>query len=148
MLGIIWPWDAYATRGVPIYFIQSILSPPIRNSKTAAWRMVSSGMLRRVALIRTDVSEELSDSFIRVTRLGELGKTDSCHSDEGALCSSETSVFTRATRRNIPEGTILHSHRRGNLKSYTAACILTKAVILDYNRCRTDISAFIWVMQI
>jgi hypothetical protein len=37
--------------------------------------MVSYGMLRRVALIRTDVSEELSASFIRVTRIGELGKT-------------------------------------------------------------------------
>jgi hypothetical protein len=36
--------------------------------------MVSSGMLRRVAL-RTDVSEELSPSFIRVTRIGELGQS-------------------------------------------------------------------------
>jgi hypothetical protein len=33
--------------------------------------------------------------------------------------SSETSVITRATRRNNPEDTILHSHRRENLKSYT-----------------------------
>jgi hypothetical protein len=30
-------------------------------------------MLRRVALVRTDVSEELSASFIRVKRIGELG---------------------------------------------------------------------------
>jgi hypothetical protein len=35
--------------------------------------MTSSGMLRRVALVRTDVSEELSASFIRVTAIGELG---------------------------------------------------------------------------
>jgi hypothetical protein len=36
--------------------------------------MVSSGILRRVALIRTDDSEEFSASFIRVTRIGEIGK--------------------------------------------------------------------------
>jgi hypothetical protein len=36
---------------------------------------VSSGMLRRVALVRTDVSEEPSAFFIRVTRIGELGTT-------------------------------------------------------------------------
>jgi hypothetical protein len=38
-------------------------------------RMTSSGMLRRVALVRTNVSEEFSASFIRVTRIGELGTT-------------------------------------------------------------------------
>jgi hypothetical protein len=37
--------------------------------------MASSGMLRRVTLVRTDVSEELSASFIRVTRISELGTT-------------------------------------------------------------------------
>jgi hypothetical protein len=35
--------------------------------------MASSGILRRVALVTTEVSEELSASFIRVTRIGELG---------------------------------------------------------------------------
>jgi hypothetical protein len=37
--------------------------------------MASSGMLRSVALVRTDVWHELSASFIRVTRIGELGTT-------------------------------------------------------------------------
>jgi hypothetical protein len=104
--------------------------------------MVSSGVLRCVALVRTDISEELSASFIRVTRIRELGTTLAVTSNrrtlrrllvtastvpsspirvtlmKEALSSSEMSVHTRATRRNIPEDTILHSHRRENLKSY------------------------------
>jgi hypothetical protein len=34
--------------------------------------MTSSGMLRRVALVTSDVSKELSASIIRATRIGEL----------------------------------------------------------------------------
>jgi hypothetical protein len=37
--------------------------------------MQSSGILRTVALLRTDVSEEHIVSIIRVTRIGELGTT-------------------------------------------------------------------------
>jgi hypothetical protein len=37
--------------------------------------MASSGMLRHVALVRTDVSDELSTSFITMARIGKLGTT-------------------------------------------------------------------------
>jgi hypothetical protein len=37
--------------------------------------MPSSEMLRRVAIVRSDVSEELNSSIIKVTRIGELGTT-------------------------------------------------------------------------
>jgi hypothetical protein len=88
--------------------------------------MASSGILRRVALVRTDVSEEFSASIIRVTRIGELGTTliSVVPSSQilvtlmmEALSSSETSVLTRATGCNIPEDAILHSHCRENLRS-------------------------------
>jgi hypothetical protein len=55
-------------------------------------------MLRRVTLVRTDVSEELSASIIRVTIIDELWKT-------------LTVTSNRRTLRDVPEDTILHKDR-------------------------------------
>jgi hypothetical protein len=49
------------------------LYPLLRVMSNGTLRMASSGMLRCVALVKTDGSEELSAFFIRVTRIGELG---------------------------------------------------------------------------
>jgi hypothetical protein len=76
--------------------------------------MSSSGTLRRVALVRTDVLEDLSAYFIRVVPSSLILVTPM----KEALSSSETPGLTRATWRKIPEDAILHSCRRENLKSY------------------------------
>jgi hypothetical protein len=49
-------------------------------------------MLRCVALVRTDVSKELSASFIRVTRIGELGTTLALTSNRRTLRKQTNSV--------------------------------------------------------
>jgi hypothetical protein len=80
--------------------------------------VLTSGTIHRVALVKTDVSEESNASIIRVKLIVNLGAmllqllaTDNVHS---------STILTTATRRNIPEYGIIHTHRRENLKSYIA----------------------------
>jgi hypothetical protein len=54
--------------------------------------MSSSGMLRRLVFVRTNVSKELSVSILRVTGIGELGTTLAVTSNRSTL------------RRNFAEG--------------------------------------------
>jgi hypothetical protein len=90
-------------------------------------------MLHYVAVLITDVSEKVSASIIRVTRIGELGtlavtSTNACY--EEIQC-------TRATRRNIPEDAILHSHCCENLKSYKLVPV--GADHIHFSECLVDI---------
>jgi hypothetical protein len=69
--------------------------------------MMSSGMLRRVALVRTDVSEEPSASFIRMTRIGELGTTLVVTSNRRTLRRNTKYFFAVSPQLWNPCGTYL-----------------------------------------
>jgi hypothetical protein len=68
--------------------------------------MVSSVLLRRVALVRTDVSQEPGASFIRVTKIGELGQ----HKLQLATdVRCEKMVFLRSLRRLLVAACVVPS---------------------------------------
>jgi hypothetical protein len=68
--------------------------------------MPSSGMLRRVDLVSTDVSEKRSASIIRVTRVGELGKMLAVTSNR-LLCANI--AFLRSLRRLLVTANVVPS---------------------------------------
>jgi hypothetical protein len=74
-------------------------------------------MWRCVDLVSNDISEECIASVSRVEK--SPSEREQAAADTEAIHSSETSVYTRHTRRHIPEDGIFHSHRCGNLKSYS-----------------------------
>jgi hypothetical protein len=71
--------------------------------------MASSGMLHRVALVRTEVSEELSASFIRVTRIGEQGTTLAVTSNRRTLQEPHAVNIPENVILNVVEFRILHT---------------------------------------
>jgi hypothetical protein len=65
------------TRNNGLFFWLHVNSNSLENSMTKnltthlLWRMLSSELLHRMALVISDISEECSPSIIRATRIGE-----------------------------------------------------------------------------
>jgi hypothetical protein len=76
-------------------------------------------MLRRVALVRTDVSEELSASYIRVTRIGELGTTLAVTSNRRTQVTASV-VPSSPILATLMKEALSSSKNVGSYKSHTA----------------------------
>jgi hypothetical protein len=76
---------SYNTLLFSIKRLKEMLSKICECSVYSTGRMPSSGILHRVVLVKTDVSEKLIASIIKVTRIGELGKTLAVTSNQRSL---------------------------------------------------------------
>jgi hypothetical protein len=115
------------SQHAPRYRKPDRMCPTRPHSNVVEIRMPSSGMLRRVPLVRADVSKELNISIIRVTRsVCRLLVTANVIPSSQILVtlmmeaqsSSEKYVLIRSTLCNTLEDGILHGHGRESLKSY------------------------------
>jgi hypothetical protein len=96
------------------------------NTPTHSW---AKSMVARRLLVTASV---VLSSPILVTLMKEV------------LRSSETLVLTRATRPNIPEDAILHSHRPENLKSYNVVTCLLRWTGLESSYAAIHNSYLYW----
>jgi hypothetical protein len=96
-------------------------------------------MWRRIDLVWTDVSEKGIASIFRVEK---SWLADFSTLKMGAISSSETSVHTKCTRRQIPEDGIIHSHRHENLKSYTVKLLSLYFLLCRKQRCYLSYKGF------
>jgi hypothetical protein len=83
----------------------------------------------RVALVRTDVSEECISSTIKLKRISELGTMLAVTSNyDGGMHSFKMSVLTRVTQHHIPEDGTPYCHCCENLKSYNVSLNLSGCI--------------------
>jgi hypothetical protein len=83
--------------------------------------MAYSRMIRRVALVRTDVSEELNASFIRVTRVGEIGTTLAVTSNRRTLRRNQESHGVTSQKTQVFIVTAVKTSNLTFLLQFTAS---------------------------
>jgi hypothetical protein len=109
-------------------------------------------MLRRMALVITDISEELSASINRVTRIGELGTTLAVTSN--TTQAAKKLVLLRSVRRLlvtasvVPGSPILIALMKGALISFETSVLtrVTRRNIAEdailHSHCREDLKSY------